>query len=84
MLLWTIPRLGSALPEPKQGQAGAISEWMLASLSLDLLREQVRVSFPAARFRACLPRLQRFLCGSPRKRTHWFSQVRAWLRQPAA
>lgn len=67
------------LPEPEQGQAGAISEWMLACLHLDVLREQVRGSISAARLRVCLPRLQRFLRGSPRQRTHWFSQVGRWL-----
>jgi DDE family transposase len=67
------------MPEPEQGQTGAISEWMLASLHLDVLREQIRGSISAARLRACLPRLHRFLRGSPRQRTHWFTQVRHWL-----
>lgn len=75
---------GCSLPEPEQGQAGAISEWMLAALSLDLLRQQVHGHICVARIRACLPRLQRFLRGSPRKRTHWYSQVCHWLRTPAA
>lgn len=67
------------MPEPGQGQAGAISEWMLACLHLDVLRGQVRGSISAARLQACLPRLHRFLRGSPRQRTHWFSQLGRWL-----
>lgn len=67
------------LPAAEQGQREAISEWVLASVSVDLLRGQVRGSYSAARFRICLPRLRRFLCGSHRKRTHWFSQMGRWL-----
>jgi hypothetical protein len=74
----------AAMPEPQLGQEAAISEWMLATLSLDLLRQQVQGYVTAARFRECLPRLQRFLRGSPRQRTHWYSQVCHWLRSPAA
>ncbi len=73
-----------ALPAPEQGQQQALSEWGLASVSVDLLRAQVRGSYSAARFRACLPRLRRFLCGSRRKRTHWCSQVGSWLRDATA
>lgn len=81
-----LPEAGVALPAAEQGQSEALSEWLLASVSVDLLRGQVRGSYSAARFRACLPRLRRFLCGSRRQRTHWFSQMGAWLRDqtPAA
>lgn len=75
---------GYVMPEPGAGQEQAISEWMLASLSLDLLRTQVHGMITHARLRECLPRLQRFVRGSPRRRTHWFSQVCSWLRSPAA
>ena len=74
-----LPEAGVALPAVEQGQSEALSEWLLASVSVDLLRGQVRGSYSAARFRACLPRLRRFLCGSRRQRTHWFSQMGAWL-----
>jgi len=77
------PEAGYVLPRAEQGQEQVISEWMLASVSLDLLRQQVHGSRSLARFRACLPRLQRFLRGSPRRRTHWYSQVGGWLRCPA-
>ena len=72
------------MPEPEQGQAGALSQWLLASLHLDVLPQQVRGSITAVRLRACLPRLQRFVRGSPRKRTHWYSQVCCWLLAPSA
>ncbi len=72
------------LPAPEQEQHEAISEWLLASVSVDLLRGQVRGSYSAARFRACLPRLRRFLCGRHRKRPHWFSQMGRWLSDAAA
>jgi hypothetical protein len=72
------------MPEPEQGQEQASSEWLLAALSLDVLREQVRGRITAARLRACLPRLHRFVRGSPRKRTHWYSQCCRWLLAPSA
>jgi hypothetical protein len=73
------PPCALVTPAPEQGQTGAISEWLLVCLHLDVLREQVRGSISRDRLRACLPRLQRFLRGSPRQRTHWFSQVSRWL-----
>ncbi len=42
--------------------SGPLSEWMLAEVNVDLLCQQIRGSYTAARYRACLPRLQRFLC----------------------
>ena len=74
----------SLLPEPEQGQEGVLSQWMLTTLSVDLLRRQVAGHFSAARFRQCLPRLQRFLRGSPRQRTHWYSQTWSWLTSSEA
>jgi hypothetical protein len=71
-----------AMPEPQQGQQQAISEWLLACVSLDLLKQQVRGHFTAARFHACLPRLHRFLRASPRRRTHWYCQCCRWLTFP--
>ncbi|HTK08218.1 MAG TPA: transposase [Ktedonobacteraceae bacterium] len=76
--------VATACPAPQQGQEHALSEWMLARLSLDLLREQVIGSITAQRVRACLPRLQRFLRGSPRRRTHWYTRLCCWLRHPAS
>lgn len=79
-----LPDEVGALPTPQQGQQQALSEWTLACVSVDLLRGQVRGSYSAARLRSCLPRLRRFLCGSHRKRTHWFSQIGRWLTTTSA
>lgn len=57
------------------GQSGPLSEWRLPEVSVDLLGQQIRGLFTAARYRACLPRLQRFLCSGQRKRPHLYSQL---------
>lgn len=67
----------------QDGLGGPLSEWMVAEVSVDLLCQQIRGSYTAARFRACLPRLQRFLCTGHRKRPHLYSQVCHWLGMPA-
>jgi hypothetical protein len=61
----------------------SLSEWMLAEASFDLFCQQIRGSYTAERFRACLPRLQRFLCTGHRDRPHLYSQVCRWLGPPA-
>ncbi|HXR65588.1 MAG TPA: transposase [Ktedonobacteraceae bacterium] len=61
------------------GQSGPLSEWMLAEITVDLLCQQIRGSYTAARYRACLPHLQRFLGSGHRKRPHWYSQACVWL-----
>jgi hypothetical protein len=60
-----------------------LSEWMLAEACFDLLCQQIRGSYTAEHFRACLPRLQRFLCRGHRKRPHLYTQVCRWLGVPA-
>ena len=59
-----------------------LSEWMLAQASFDLFCQQIRGSYTAERFRACLPQLQRFLCNGHRDRPHLYTQVSGWLRAP--
>jgi len=71
-----------SMPEPDLGQDGAISEWTLAVLCVDQLRTQVRGTFSSQRIRSCTPQLERFLRGSPRRRTHWFSRCVSWLAEP--
>ena len=56
-----------------------ISRWLTTSLGLDTLRQQVQSTWSQARLRACLPRLQRFLCSRPRRRAHQETVVRTWL-----
>jgi len=58
-----------------------VSSWLLTVLCLETLRGQVRGTWSAARLRACLPRLQRYLCSRPRKRSHQETEVRAWLAE---
>ena len=68
----------------QDGLYGPLSEWMVAEVSLDLLRQQIRGHYTAAQYRACLPRLQRFLCMGHRTRPHLYSLICRWLGMPAA
>ena len=80
--------LPQALPEevgvPSE-EPRVVSSWLLTVLCLETLRGQVRGVWSAARLRACLPRLARYLCSRVRKRVHQETEVRAWLasRDPA-
>ena len=56
-----------------------ISRWLTTSLGLDTLRQQVQSTWSQARLHVCLPRLRRFLCSRPRRRTHQETVVRTWL-----
>jgi len=64
-------------------QSDPLSEWMLVQACFDLFCQQIRGSYTTERFRACLPRLQRFLCSGHRDRPHLYSQVSRWLGTPA-
>lgn len=68
----------------QDGRNGPLSEWMVAEVSVDLFCQQLRGHYTAAHYRACLPRLQRFLCLGHRKRPHLYSLVCRWLGMPAA
>ena len=57
----------------------AVSSWLLTGVCLATLRQQVQGQWSQARLRACLPRLQRFLCSRLRLRGHQETEVRAWL-----
>ena len=59
-------------------EPAVISSWTLTVLGLETLRQQVVGSWSAARVRACLPRLVRFLT-SRSQRPHQETEVRAWL-----
>ena len=56
-----------------------VSSWLLTTLCVETLRQQVRGQWTQARLRACLPRLQRYLCSRRRPRGHQESDVRRWL-----
>jgi Transposase DDE domain len=66
----------TALP---QARAQGVSSWLLTGLGLETLRQQILGSWSYTRLQACLPRLQRVLTLSPRRRTHQETAVRAWL-----
>lgn len=70
----------SLLPSGAQTRCQAASSWLLARLSVATLREQVRGSWTQAQLYACLPRLERFLLGSPRKRRQQEAELRDWLK----
>jgi hypothetical protein len=71
------PVNGLAAPSPV-----IVSSWLLTELCVELLRQQVRGQWSQARLRACLPRLQRFLCSRPRRhRVHQETDVRTWLER---
>jgi len=74
---WSGPQPATTWWQP--AQEGPLSEWMLAELSVDLLCQQIRGQYTAARYRACLPDLQRFLGSGHRQRPHLYSQTCAWL-----
>ncbi len=67
------------LPTGSREPTHPASSWLLASLSVQTLREQVRGSWTLGRLRACLPRLVRFLVSSPRKRRQQEADIRQWL-----
>jgi hypothetical protein len=66
-------------PEGEQVLTPAISSWMLICLSIQTLRQMVLGQWSIARLHEVLPRLQRFLRGSPRRRLHQESHIRASL-----
>jgi Transposase DDE domain len=76
-------QLPSGLPPARVLTAPrVVSSWLLTGLCVELLRQQVRGHWSQARLRACLPRLQRFLCSRPRcRRVHQETDVRAWLER---
>ena len=59
-----------------------VSEWMLQKVSSDLFRQQVQGPLTRQRILLCLPKLQRHLRISPRKRTHQWQWVTHWLVDP--
>jgi hypothetical protein len=65
-----------------QAQMRLASTWELTVVSIDVLRQQVRGSWGAARLHSCLARLQRFLTGRHREqRAHQETSLRAWLHR---
>lgn len=69
------------LPSGARSPTSPASSWLLAGLSVQTLREQVRGTWTLARIRVCLPRLVRFLVTSPRKRRQQEAELRQWLEE---
>jgi hypothetical protein len=69
------------LPSGARSPSSPASSWLLAGLSVQTLREQVRGTWTLARLHECLPRLVRFLVTSPRKRRQQEAEVRHWLEE---
>ena len=55
------------------------SSWLLAGLSVQTLRQQVRGNWSVARMHECRSQLARFLVTSPRKRRQTEAEIRQWL-----
>jgi len=69
------------LPNGARAPAAPASSWLLASLSVQTLRQQVRGSWTVARIRACQAQLARFLITSRRKRRQTEADIRHWLEE---
>jgi Transposase DDE domain len=67
------------LPRATPDRGTAVSSWVLAGLSMQTVRQQVRGSWTIARLYACLPQLIRFLVPSPRKRRQQEADLRHWI-----
>jgi hypothetical protein len=77
-----LPPLEPAASWWQDGPSGALSEWRLTSLSVDLFREQVKGTFTAQQVREHLPLLERFLHQGVRQRDSLYRRVCRWLVQP--
>jgi hypothetical protein len=76
-----VSELRAQLPTGSHDPRQPASSWLLAGLSVQTLREQVRGMWTLVRVRTCLPRLVRFLVSSPRKRCQQEAEMRVWLEQ---
>ncbi len=73
-----------ASPSDSAEVCSQLSLWRLEALCVDTLRQQVQGHWTRARLRACLPRLGRFFCESPRRRLLQEGQMRSWLQHKLA
>jgi hypothetical protein len=81
LIAWVLQeRLAASLREALEGDGQwPVSSWRVCQLSLEVMRQEVLGSWTRERVRACLPRLTRFLCNSPRERIQQETQIRTWL-----
>jgi hypothetical protein len=76
-----VAEVRALLPNGSRDPHQPASSWLLAGLSVQTLRQQVRARWTLARVRVCLPRLVRFLVSSPRKRCQQEAELRQWMEQ---
>jgi len=69
------------LPSGAREPEAPASSWLLAGLSVQTLRQQVRGSWSVARIQDCRSQLGRFLVTSPRKRRQTEADIRQWLSE---
>lgn len=69
------------LPSGARDPQAPASSWLLAGLSVQTVRQQVRGSWNVARLRACLTQLGRFLVTSRRQRRQAEADIRQWLEE---
>jgi hypothetical protein len=86
LLAWALEeqfstQLRAQLPSGAHEAWQPASSWLIASLGVQTLAQQVRGGWSVARVQACLPRLLRFLVSSPRKRRQQEADMRQWLEQ---
>jgi DDE family transposase len=63
----------------QEEQQAALSEWHLAAVGVHTLRVATQGYWTTSRLQLCVPHLQRFLRGSPRKRRHQRHSIQRWL-----
>jgi len=73
--------LRALLPTGTGDRQTAASSWLLAGLSVQTLRQQVRGQWTVARLQGCWAQLGRFLVTSPRKRRQMEADIRQWLEE---
>jgi len=69
------------LPSGAGDPQAPASSWLLAGLSVQTVRQQVRGSWNVARLRSCLAQLGRFLVSSRRQRRQAEADIRQWLEE---
>jgi hypothetical protein len=67
------------LPSGARDPQAPASSWLLAGLSVQTLRQQVRGQWSLTRIRSCQAQLGRFLVTSSRKRRQSEADIRQWL-----
>jgi hypothetical protein len=76
-----VSEVRALLPSGAGDPQAPASSWLLAGLSVQTLRQQVRGSWNAARLRSCLAQLGRFLVTSRRQRRQAEADIRQWLEE---